>query len=112
MARTYRILGQSNPNANVLTTLYTVPASNSAIISSLVIANLNETDGTGNSFTLSVNTAGVGVSNSSYIAYRVNCPVKDTVKLTLGITLNAGSVLSANANSGNFAFTAFGTEIY
>jgi hypothetical protein len=111
MARTYRILGQINPTGNILSNVYAVPSGNSAIISSLVIANLSEL-GTGNSFTLSVNTSGVAVSNSNYIAYRVNCPVKDTVTLTLGITLNAGSILSANANSGNFAFTAFGTEIY
>jgi len=111
MARTYRILGQINPTGNILSNVYAVPSGNSAIISSLVIANLSEL-GTGNSFTLSVNTSGVAVSNSSYIAYKVNCPVKDTVTLTLGITLNAGSILSANANSGNFAFTAFGTEIY
>jgi len=112
MARTYRILGQKNPTANVLTTLYTVPASNSAIISSLIIANLNETNEVGNSFSIAVNVSGVAVSNTNYLAYRVNCPAKDTVTLTLGITMNAGSNISVNANSSLVAFTAFGTEIY
>ena len=112
MARTYRILGQRNPTGNTLTTLYTVPSSNSAIISSLVIANLNETDGTGNSFSIAVNVGGVTVSNSNYIAYRVNCPVRDTVTMTLGITMNAGSIISVNANNSLLTFSAFGTEIY
>ena len=111
MARTYRILGQINPNSNTLSNFYVVPSGNSAIISSIVVASLGE-EGTGNSFSLAVNVAGVTVANANYIAYNVNCPIKDTVKLTLGITLNAGSTLSANANCGNFAFTAFGTEIY
>jgi hypothetical protein len=112
MARTYRILGQRNPSPNTLTTLYTVPSSNSAIISSLVIANLNETDFVGNSFSIAVNVGGVAVSNNNYLAYRVNCPSKDTITLTLGITMNAGSNISVNANSSLLNFTAFGTEIY
>jgi len=112
MARTYRILGQRNPSSNTLTTLYTVPSGNSAIISSLVVASLNETEGTGNSFSIAVNVGGVTVSNSNFIAYRVNCPVRDTVKLTLGITMNAGSNISVNSNSSLLNFTAFGTEIY
>jgi hypothetical protein len=112
MARAYKILGQKNPSANVLTTLYTVPSSNSAIISSLVIANLNETDGTGNAFTIAVNVGGVAISNTNYLAYKVNCPTKDTITLTLGITLNAGSIVSVNANGSLIAFSAFGTEIY
>jgi hypothetical protein len=112
MARTYRVLGQVNPTSNTLTSLYTVPTSNSAIISSLVIASLNETEGTGNSFSIAINVGGVAVSNSNYIAYRVNCPVRDTVTLTLGVTMNAGSNISVNANSSALTFTAFGTEVY
>ena len=112
MARTYRILGQVASTANTLTTLYTVPTGNSAIISSLIIASRNETEGTGNSFSIAVNVGGVAVSNTNFIAYRVNCPVKDTITLTLGITMNAGSNISVNANSSLLSFTAFGTEIY
>lgn len=112
MARTYRTLGQVNPAGNVITTLYTVPAGNAAIISSITIANLNETDGVGNSFSIAVNVGGVAVANSNYLAYRVNCPARDTITLTLGITMNAGSNISVNANSTLMAFSAFGTEIY
>jgi hypothetical protein len=112
MARAYKILGQSSPTANALTTLYTVPSGNSAIISSITIANLNESDGTGGAFRIAVNTSSAAVSNASYIAYGVNVPGRDTVTLTLGITLNAGSIVSVNANSSLLAFSAFGTEVY
>lgn len=112
MARSYRILGQSNPTANTLTNLYRVPVGNSAIISSITIANLNESEGVGNSFSIAVNVSGVAVSNTNYIAYRVNCPARDSITLTLGITMNAGSNISVNANSSLMSFSAFGTEIY
>ena len=111
MARTYRILGQINPASNTLSNVYVVPSGNSAIISSIVVASLGEI-GTGNSFSLAVNVGGVAVSNSNYIAYRVNCPVRDTVTMTLGITMNAGSIISVNANNSLLTFSAFGTEIY
>ena len=112
MARAYKILGQRNPAANTLSTLYTVPAGNSAIVSSITIANLNETNDAGNSFSIAVNSGGVAVANTNYIAYRVNCPSRDSITLTLGITLNAGSIISVNANSSLVTFSAFGTEIY
>ena len=112
MARAYKILGQSNPGANVLTTLYTVPASNSTIISSITIANLDENSSNGGAFRIAVNTSSAAVSNASYLAYSVNVPGRDTVTLSLGVTLNAGSIVSVNANSSLLAFSAFGTEVY
>lgn len=112
MARAYKILGQRNPSANVLTNLYTVPAGNSAIISSITIANLDETSSNGASFRIAANASGVAVANANYIAYSINVPGKDSITMTLGITLNAGSQISVNANSSLLAFSAFGTEVY
>ena len=112
MARNYTILGQRNPTANVLTTLYTVPAGNSAIISSITIANLDENAANGAAFRIAANISGVAVANTNYIAYGVNVPGRDAITLTLGVTLNAGSIVSVNANSSLLSFSAFGTEIY
>lgn len=112
MARAYKILGQLSPSANVLTTLYTVPASNSAIISSITIANLDEAAANGGAFRLSANVSGVPVANANYLSYGINVPGRDAITLTLGITLNAGSIVSVNANSSLLAFSAFGTEVY
>ena len=112
MARNYTILGQKNPTANVLTTLYTVPAGNSAIISSITIANLDENAANGAAFRIAANNSGVAVANANYLSYGVNVPGRDAITLTLGITLNAGSIVSVNANSSLLAFAAFGTEVY
>jgi len=112
MARAYKILGQSSPSANVLTTLYTVPAGNSAIISTITIANLDEGSANGGAFRISANTSGSPTANANYLAYGINVPGRDTVTLTLGITLAAGSQISVNANTSLLAFSAFGTEIY
>ena len=112
MARAYKILGQSSPSANVLTTLYTVPAGNSAIISTITIANLDEGSANGGAFRIAANSTGSATANANYLAYGVNVPGRDTVTLTLGITLAAGSQISVNANSALLAFSAFGTEIY
>ena len=35
MATTYKVLGQSNPSATTATTLYTVPASTQAVVSTI-----------------------------------------------------------------------------
>ena len=112
MARAYKILGQSSPSANVLTTLYTVPAGNSAIISTITIANLDEGSANGGAFRIAANTSGSSTANANYLAYGVNVLGRDTVTLTLGITLAAGSQISVNANSSLLAFSAFGTEVY
>ena len=41
-----KVLGQSNPSATTVTTLYTVPASKEAVISSISVANLAAADAT------------------------------------------------------------------
>ena len=112
MARAYKILGQMNPSATLLTTLYTVPADNSAIISSITIANLDENAANGAAFRIAANVSGVAVANANYLSYGVNVPGRDAITLTLGITLNAGSIVSVNANSSLLAFAAFGTEVF
>ena len=44
MARVYKILGQRNPGSGVLTNVYTVPAGNSAVVSSIVLTNTSGTE--------------------------------------------------------------------
>ena len=112
MARVYKILGQINPAANVLTTVYNVPGGNAAIISSITIANLDENAANGAAFRIAANNQGAPVSNSNYLSYGVNVPGRDAITLTLGITLAQSSYISVNANSSLLAFSVFGTEIY
>jgi len=41
MPFTYKVLGQSAPSSNTTANVYTVPAATQAVISSIVIVNLN-----------------------------------------------------------------------
>ena len=109
MPRNYTILGQINPAANTLTRLYQVPAGNSAVISSINIANL---DGSAAAFSVAANVSGVATANANYLAWRVTIPARDSISLSLGVTLNASSQISVNANTSTVSFSAFGTEMY
>jgi hypothetical protein len=109
MPRNYTILGQQNSAANTLTKLYEVPAGNSAVISSINIANL---DANAAAFSIAANLSGSATSNSNYLAWRIAIPGNDSIALSLGVTLNASSQLSVNANTSTLTFSAFGTEMY
>jgi glucose-6-phosphate dehydrogenase assembly protein OpcA len=108
MPTTYKVLGQSNPSATTATTLYTVPASTQAVISTIVIANLTATAAT---FRIAVRPAGATLANSQYIAYDITVGASDSTALTLGVTMNTTDVLTVYASTANLTFTAFGSEI-
>ena len=108
MPTTYKVLGQSNPSATTATTLYTVPAATSAVVSTLVIANLAASSAT---FRVAVRVAGAALANSQYVAYDVSVGANDSTALTLGITLAATDVITVYASTANLTFTAFGSEI-
>jgi glucose-6-phosphate dehydrogenase assembly protein OpcA len=108
MATTYKVLGQSNPSATTLTTLYTVPSATNAVVSSIVIANLTSSAAT---FRIAVRPAGASITNAMYIAYDITLGASDSTCLTLGITMNATDVLSVYGSTANIAFSAYGSEI-
>ena len=108
MPQTHKVLGQSNPAATTLTTLYTVPASTSAVVSTLVICN---TASSATTYRIAVRIAGATAALSQYIAYDAALPANDTANLTLGVTLAATDVISVYAASANVAFAAYGVEI-
>ena len=96
MATTYKVLGQSNPAATTLTTLYTVPASTQTVVSTYRIA---------------VRVAGAAITASQYIAYDVSLPANASDTLTLGVTVGATDVISVYSSSATMSFSAFGSEI-
>ena len=108
MATVYKVLGQSNPSATTATTLYTVPASTSTVISTITVANLA---GSAATFRISVRPAGAAQTNAMYIAYDVTVGATDTTTLTLGLTLATTDVVTVYASSANLAFNAYGSEI-
>lgn len=108
MATTYKVLGTSNPAATTATTLYTVPAATSTIVSTINICNQAASNGT---FRLAIRPSGATLANNHYIAYDTLIPSNDSIALTMGITLGATDVVTVYANSASISFLAFGTEI-
>jgi len=108
MATTYKVLGQSSPSAATPTTLYTVPASTETIVSTVTVANRAATAGT---YRIAVRVNGAALANSQYIAYDVSLPANASDTLTLGLTLGAADIITVQASTADFSFSAFGSEI-
>jgi glucose-6-phosphate dehydrogenase assembly protein OpcA len=102
-----KVLGQVNPSATTLTTLYTVPSAKEAVVSSISVANLTATAAT---FRLAVRPAGASIANQHYIGYDITVGASDTTIITVGLTLATTDVLSVYASTANVAFQAFGDE--
>jgi len=107
VAQVYKVLGQSNPTATTPTDAYTVPASTTAVISSVLVANRSAAPQT---FRISVRVAGAGADNKQYLAYDMAIPANDTVFFQVGITLAATDVLTVYASAQQLAFNVFGVE--
>jgi glucose-6-phosphate dehydrogenase assembly protein OpcA len=108
MPTVYKVLGQSNPAATTATTLYTVPASTSTVVSSITICNQAAAAGT---YRIAIRPAGATLATVHYIAYDVVIAANDTTVLTLGITLATTDVITVYASTTSFSFSAFGSEI-
>ncbi len=108
MPTVYKVLGQSAPSATTATTLYTVPAATSAVVSSIVIANRDSAAAT---YRVAIRPAGATLANQHYIAYDVTVGASDSTVLTLGITLATTDVVTIYASTANLSFSAYGSEI-
>jgi len=108
MATTYKVLAQSNPSATTATTLYTVPASTSTVISTITVCNQAASAGT---YRIAVRPAGASLTASQYVAYDVAIAANDTTALTLGITLATTDIVTVYASASTMSFAAFGSEI-
>jgi len=108
MATTYKVLGQVNPSATTLTTLYTVPSLTSTVASTLMICNQAASNGT---FRVAVRPAGASISSLHYLSYDTVVPANDSIALTLGMTLATTDVVSVYASSTSLSFNLFGSEI-
>jgi len=103
-----KVLGQSNPNATTLTTLYTVPASTSTTASSIVVCNQAAAVGT---FRVAIRVAGASVTAAQYLYYDQTLAANSTFIATIGITLATTDVVSVYASSATMSFNLFGVEV-
>lgn len=107
MAIVNKVLGQSLPAADTLTTLYTVPAATSAVCSTLSVCN---TAGS-TTFRIAIRPAGEAIASKHYIAYNSTLGDNESVFLTLGVTLATTDVVTVYSASGLLAFNLFGSEV-
>lgn len=105
----YKVLGQSCPTGTSDTTLYTVPSSTSAVVSTIVVANISTSI---RSFRVAIRPAGATIANQHYAAYDVSIGPNDTTALTFGITLATTDVITVRSSAANtLTFQAYGSEI-
>ena len=108
MPTTYKVLGQSNPSATTLTTLYTVPSSTSSVVSTITVCNQAATAAT---YRIAVSPAGASIANQHYIVYGSTVAANDSTILTLGMTLATTDVVRVYSSSATTSFVLFGSEI-
>lgn len=108
MTDTLLVLGQSNPTATTLTTLYTVPAATSVSVSSIVICNRSST---ATSFRISIAPAGAADALTQYLYYDVPISGNDTFVATIGCTLAATDVVRCYATLATLTFSIFGVQV-
>ena len=108
MADTLKILGQVSPAATTVIDLYTVPASKSATVSSIVVCNRAATAA---SFRISVAAAGAADATSQYMYYDQAIDANSTYIATIGVTLATTDKVRVYTSTANFSITAFGVEV-
>lgn len=109
MTDTFRILGQAYPSAATITTLYTVPAATSAVVSTLMICNQSQT--AADTVSILVKIGGAATSNQQYILYLNPMNPSDTYTATIGISLATTDVISCYSTNGTSSFNVFGVQV-
>lgn len=108
MAQAYKVLAQSSPSATTNTDILTVGAGKSVVASTLSVCNRGTTAAT---YRVAVRPAGTALANQHYMIFDASIMPKDTVTLSVGITMAATDVLTVYASSANLSFSLFGAEI-
>lgn len=107
MPTTAKVLAQGAPPAATLTTLYTVAAGTTTVVSTLVATNRGTTS---TKIQVAVRVNGAALDVKQYIVYDLSIPGSNGHVMTVGMTLGAGDIVSAYSLSGNVSFNMFGEE--
>jgi hypothetical protein len=105
-----KVLGQSNPSATTVTTLYTVPSAKEAVVSSISVANLAATSATFRIIIQPSADVSATILDKQYFGKDITVGLSDTTIITVGITLATGDVIKIYASTATVAFQAFGDE--
>ena len=109
MATTYKILGQSIPSDTANATMYTVPASTEAIVSTITVANVSGSEA---SFRIFVVEDGDAAGTGNALAYDATIAPNSFTAFSLGITLGSADAIVVRSGTGSaVTFQAFGSEL-
>jgi RecG-like helicase len=88
--------------------MLTVGAGKSVVASTLSVCNRGTTAAT---YRVAVRPSGTALANQHYMIFDASIMPKDTVTLSVGITMATTDVLTVYASSANLSFSLFGAEI-
>lgn len=109
MSNVYKILGQSAPSDTNNADLYTVPASKSAVVSTLLVTNTTASTAT---CTIYARQAGAPAAKSNAIIYQGEVSGNDFIAITVGLTLATTDVITVQSSTADaITFQAFGSEV-
>ena len=109
MAATYknaRVQGTSS--TSTYETIYTVPATKAAVISTISIANEAATD---MSYRIGISDSDTNPVSGDFLVYDSTVAGNDTTFITVGITLTAGQYLKISSGATTSTFACFISEI-
>jgi len=107
VADALKVLGQADPAATTVTTLYTVPDKTMTTVSSIVAANRT---GSAITFRLSVHVEGASADDKQYLYYDKSIAANDSLTIVIGITLNQTDVVKVYTSAVDMSFNMFGCE--
>lgn len=111
MATAYKLNQvQGTASTGTYATLYTVPASTEAIVSTILICNTGTSSVTYR-IGLMASAGTPAVANGEFIAYDATVAANDTVALTLGIVLEATQVIRVSSSANDLNFNAYVSEV-
>ena len=105
-----KILGQSNPSATTVTTLYTVASAKEAVISTISVANTTATAATFRLILQPSADVSATILTKQYLAYDITVGASDSTVITIGLTMATGDVIKVYSSTATVAFQAFGDE--
>lgn len=108
MATNYLVLGQVAPSASTNSTLYTVPASVQAVVSTVAVCNRGSASA---ALRVAVRPDGASISNQHYVIYDSAIEANQSGFFTIGITMGDTDVLTVYASTASVSFSAFGSEV-
>ena len=109
MPTTYKRSGVQGTNSvSTYATLYTVPTSTVAVISTIAICN---TSASASTYRIGFDDTAGTPGASEWLVYGASVDANDTVFLSLGVSLQASQVIRVSSSADTVTFQAFVSEI-